>query len=179
MVQEAKLNFVQKLTDLLSASKNFVIVKIDRTNHQALEAMRKQLKKNKASFKVTKNTYLEKTVNKLAVSDELFKKIKSTFFPLKETSALLTLDTDWSKGLISFYQFIQKEKTLSFKFGLLDGQAYPESELSHIAQLPSRDQLMSNIIGSFKSPTSHLVYATKFNLTKFVYILKEKAKKTN
>lgn len=179
MVQETKLNFVQKLTDLIAASKNFIIVKIDKTTHQNLEAMRKELKKTKSSFKVTKNTYLEKTVNKLATKDDLFKKIKKAFFPLKETSALLTFDKDWSRGLKAFYEFTQKEKSLSFKFGLLDGKEYPEAELTKIAKLPGRDQLMANIIGSMKSPTSNLVYATKYNMTKFIYILKEKSKKTN
>ena len=94
--------------------------------------------------------------------------MKKKFFPLKETSALLSLGSDWSKGLSAFYQFAKKEKTLGFKFGILDNEGYNESNLTHIAQLPGKDVIMAKIIGSMKSPTAKLVYSLKYNTQKFV-----------
>lgn len=177
MVAQKKVNLVEKISSLLLQHNNFVLIKIEKTNHQTLEALRKELKKNQSLFKVIKNTLFARTVNKLSLLHQIFGEIKKTFLPLKETSALLLLDKDWSKGLHAFYEFVKKERSLLFKFGLLDGKSYKSEEILQIAQLPSKDQLMVNIIGSMKSPSSHLVYAMKFNLIKLVYMLKEKAKR--
>jgi len=99
MVQQQKLDLVSKIQDLLTKNSNFTLIKIDKTSHQALESLRKELKKTKSSVKVLKNTLFEKAVSILMGKDNSFAKIKKNFFPLKETSALLVLDTDWSKGL--------------------------------------------------------------------------------
>ncbi len=177
MIYQEKLNFVLKLQDLLSKNRNFVLVKIGETSHQTLERLRKELKKTKGFFKVTKNALFEKAINKIATKDKLFRDIKKTFLPLTETSALFILDKEWNKGLHVFYDFIKKETSLSFKFGLLDGKSYKSDELLRIAKLPAKDQLIAQIIGSFKSPTSHFVYSLKYNLTKLVYLLNEKSRK--
>ncbi len=175
MLQQKKIGIVQKNIDLLSKNHNFVFIRLITPTHQALETLRKELKKSQSKFSVTKNTLFEKTINKLSTTNNLYSSIKKSFFPLKDPSALLVLSVDWSQGLSAFYQFIKKEKTLSFKFGVLDGKTYKDSELLIIAQLPPKDQLIANIIGSFKSPSSRLVYSMKFNLNKLVYLLKNKS----
>ncbi|OGK08641.1 50S ribosomal protein L10 [Candidatus Roizmanbacteria bacterium RIFCSPHIGHO2_01_FULL_35_10] len=179
MANLKKLALGQKVQDLLAKYQNFALIKIDRTSHQTLESLRKELKKNQANFKVVKNTLFEKTLNKLSKNNKVYEEIKKSFFPLKETSALLLLRKEWNSGLTAFYQFLKKEVSLSFKFGHLDDKSYGHEDLLKIAQLPPRNQLLANLIGNFKTPSSRLVHSMKFNITKLVYILKEKAKKSN
>lgn len=179
MVNEKKLSLGQKVQDLLTKYQNFALIKIDKTSHQTLENLRKELQKNQAGLKVVKNTLFEKTINKLSNKNKSFAELKKTFFPLRETSALLLLEKDWNNGLTTFYQFLKKETSLSFKFGQLDEKSYGNEELLKIAQLPPKNQLIANLIGSFKSPSLRLVHSMKFNLTKLIYILKEKSKKAN
>ena len=95
---------------------------------------------------------------------------------MKETSAIITFDNDWSTGIKLFNEFIQKEKTLSYKFSLLDSSLYDETQTEKIAKLPSRGELVAKLIWSIKSPMSKFVYALKFNTNKFVYILQTKSK---
>ena len=179
MVNEEKLTLVQKLQDLLSKNQNFALIKIDKTSHQTLENLRKQLKKNQSVFKVIKNSLFQKAINKLASGSTPFAHLKESFFPLRNTSALILFEKEWSNGLGTFFQFRTKESSLSFKFGLLDGKAYKSEELLHIAQLPSKNQLLANLIGSLKSPSSRLIYSMKFNLIKLLFVLKEKSGKSN
>jgi large subunit ribosomal protein L10 len=176
MVSTQKQGSVNTFVERLKKNSNFVLVKFDKTSHQSLETLRKSLKKEQSSFEVVKNTLFEKAVNKLALQNKLLKELKKKFFPLKATSALLSLGSDWSKGLSAFYQFAQKEKTLSFKFGILDNEGYDESNLTQIAQLPGKDVIMAKIIGSIKSPMTKLVYSLKYNTQKLVYILNQKSK---
>ena len=179
MVNEEKLALVQKIQDLLSKNRNFALIKIDKTNHQTLENLRKQLKKTQAVFRVIKNSLFQKSISKLASDSAPYAELKKSFFPLRYTSALILFEKEWGNGLVTFYQFSTKESSISFKFGLLDGHVYKSEELLKIAKLPPKNQLIANLIGSFKSPSSRLIYSMKFNLTKLIFVLKEKAKKSN
>lgn len=164
------------LTEVLNKSSNFALVKHDKTKHIALEKLRRELKKNDSSLQVVKNSIIEKAVVKLAQRDASMKKFATNAFPLKETTALVSFNADWSGGVSAFFNYSQKEQTLSFKAGILDDTVYNADDLMKIAKLPSRPQLIAKLIGSMKSPMYSLVYAMKFNIQKFVYILNEKSK---
>lgn len=176
MVNNNKKNQVDSIFQLVDKNPNILLVKIGKTTHQSLESLRRELRKSNSKIKVIKNTLFEKSVNKIALKNKLFKDLKKQFFPLKETTALVTLGENWSEGLKALYQFSKKDSSVSFKFGLLDESLYDTSKTIQIAQLPSKEELLGKIIGSMKSPMSKFVYALKYNTNKFVYILNAKSK---
>lgn len=175
MVNQKKKIQVEKIKTLLEENNHFVLVKLGKITHSSLEGLRKNLKQNQASLKVIKNTLFEKAVN--FIKKPFIKDLKKKFFPLKETSAIITFQADWSKSLKIINDFIKKEKTLSFRFGFLDNNLYDNQEIEKIVLLPSRDELIGKIISHLKAPTSRFVYTLKSNINKLVYILKEKSKK--
>ncbi|MBW7960662.1 50S ribosomal protein L10 [Microgenomates bacterium UTCPR1] len=177
MATAKKKSQVELLGNILKESANFLIVEINKVSHKSLESLRRSLKKNKSSIKVIKNTLFQKTIN-LSADNPLFPELKKKFFPLKGSSALITLNPDWSEALKTIYDFIQKDKNLAFKFGLLDSSLYPSEDVENIAKLPGRNELIAKIIGSLKSPTSKLVYSMRYNTNKLVYILQSKSQKT-
>lgn len=175
-MKTAKKTVVDSLVEELTQNPNFLLVTFEKTSHQTLEALRKELKKTNSSLKVIKNTLLEKAFNKLSQSSKEFRDLKKRFAPLREVSALLTLSSDWSPGLKTFYGFVEKDKSLAFKFGSLDKINYDREAMLSIAKLPGKDELVGSLLGSMKSPTFHLVSAMKYNMQKFVYVLSQKAK---
>jgi large subunit ribosomal protein L10 len=179
MVNQLKKNQVDSILQLVEKNPNILLVKIGNTTHQSLETLRKELKKSNSKIKVIKNTLFEKSINKIALKDKLFKELKKQFFPLKETTALVTLSDRWNEGLKALYLFTKKDATLSFKLALLDKNLYNAEKALQIAELPSREELLGKIIGSMKSPMSKFVYALKFNTNKFVYILNAKSKEVS
>ncbi len=172
MVNQNKKNQVELLSNNLQKNPNFILVKIEKTSHKNLEELRRELRKNDSAIKVIKNTFFEKAINKLSPSNKIFADLRKKFFPMKEPSAVISFNKSWDKGLKAFYQFSKKEKTLGFKFGLVDNQIYSAEEISCIADLPSREELLGKIIGSMKSPMTKFIYALKYNTNKFVYILR-------
>lgn len=176
MVNQNKKTQVDSLVSSLQKSNNFVLIKIDRTSHQNLEALRRELRKVSASVKVIKNAYFEKAVNKMASTNKTYREIKTKFFPMKETSMMVMLDRSWDAGLKAFYDFSQKEKTLSFKLSFLDNALYDQAETTKIAKLPGRGALIAKMLGSMMAPISKFVYGTKYNTNKLVYILQAKSK---
>lgn len=177
MASLKKTNQVEDIIELLNKHNNFAFVKYERTTHQSLEKLRKNLKKSNSNIKVVKNTLLEKAINKLSGTNKLMDEFKKTAFPTKASTALLILDKIWDKSLAEFYQFTKGEKTLDFKVGILDNNIYTSDLLKKIAQLPPKEQLIAKVIGSIKAPLNNLVHSMKFNMQKFVYILNEKSKK--
>ena len=175
MKNPIKIRLVSEISGNIAAGKNFVLIKFENTNHKTLEELRRNLRKNQSSIKVLKNTLVEKAINKLSVSNPIFLKIKKTLFPLRETSAILSFEKEWNSGLRAFHAFMEKEKSLSFKFGVIDGELYNASDVLKIASLPGKDQLMGMIVGSMKNPISRLVYTMKYHAQKFVYILNQKS----
>ncbi len=172
MVSVKKKTQVDELSELIKNSPHFALVKFENTPHTTLEQLRKELKKNEATFKVVKKSLFQKTINKLALLDKNIKELQKKVFPLKENSALLTLGNDYTKGLNTFAKFIKNEKSLSFKFGFLDKKLYLADEIQKISMLPGKDQLMAQLVSFMKSPQTKLIYAMKFNINKFVYVLK-------
>lgn len=177
MANAKKQSQLQNLTEVLTNSSNFALIKHEKTKHTSLEKLRKELKKNETSVQVVKNSILEKAVRKLSQKDASMKKFASTVFPLKETTAIIAFKSDWSAGLSAFHNYTEKEQTLSFKAAVLDKSVYNANDLVKIAKLPSRPELMAKVIGSMKSPMYGLVYNMKFNMQKLVYVLNEKSKK--
>ena len=171
-----KKNQVDSIFQLIEKNSNLLLVKIGKTTHQGLETLRKELRKSDSKVKVIKNTLFEKAINKIALKNKLFIDFKKQFFPLKETVALITLGDRWNEGLKTLYLFTKKDATLSLKLALLDKTLYNAEKSIQIAQLPSKEELLSKIIGSIKSPMSKFVYALKYNTNKFVYILNAKSK---
>ena len=175
MANSNKKNQVETISEIVEKNQNILLIKIGKTTHQSLETLRKELLKSNSKIKVIKNTLFEKAINKIAIKNEIYKNLKKQFLPLKETAGLVTLSEKWNEGLKAVYTFAKKDTSLSLRMSLLDKTLYDSAKTMQIADLPSREELLSKIIGSMKSPMSKFVYALKFNTNKLVYILKQKS----
>lgn len=179
MANQKNSTEVQALTELLKETPHFALIKFDKTTHKALEQLRKDLRVSGTKLRVVKNTLFEKTVDKLINEKKELNDLKAKVFPLKESTAIITLQGDYSEGLSAFFKFAKKEPTLSFKFGILDNTVYLGPELEKIAKLPGKDQLIAKLIGGLKSAPYQLTYNMKFSITKLTLTLKERAKQTS
>jgi large subunit ribosomal protein L10 len=177
MSNTKKTSQIDELVQQLENQSNFALVKFEKTLHTTMEGLRRDLKQNDASLKVVKNTLLEKAIRRLTSKNKALNEVTKNF-PIKENSALLSLGQDWSKGLGAFHKFSDKEKTVSFKFGYLENKVYDGKNLTTIAQLPPKDQLVAKLIGTMKAPMAHLTNAMQFNMQKLVFVLNAQAKKT-
>lgn len=179
MANLAKKTQVEELTTILSNAPHFALVKYEKTTHKSLEELRRNLRDSSAKIRVVKNTLIQKALESRSTTKTEMKELISKVFPLKESTAILTLGEDYAKGLKVFHTFAKKDSTLSFKAGILDNTIYLDAELQKIATLPGKDELIAKVIGGLKSPSSKLVYALKFNITKLTLVLKERAKQSN
>ncbi|MBI1863226.1 50S ribosomal protein L10 [Candidatus Microgenomates bacterium] len=179
MANTKKTTEVEALTDILTSSPHFALIKFDKTSHRALEQLRKDLRASKTKMRVVKNTLFEKTVDKLLGDKKELNELKTKVFPLKESTAIISLEGDYAAGLGAFFKFAKADKTVSFKFGILDNVVYLGPDLEKIAKLPGKDQLIAKLIGGLKAAPYQLTYNMKFSITKLTLTLKERAKQTS
>ena len=176
MASEKKQANVKSLLQLISRQENILLLGYGKISHPALEKLRFELKKQKSILRVVKNNLLEKAIKRLAEKNKNIREFAKKFLPIRNSTAVGSLPKDYSVTLKTLSDFIKKEKNISFKCALIENLTHDDKATGRIAQLPSRIELLGKIIGSFKSPTSRLVYALKFNTNKIVYILKQKGK---
>jgi large subunit ribosomal protein L10 len=163
-------------SDLLSNRTNFVVVEFEKTPHKAMETLRKTLKKSDARFKVVKSTLLEKSMQNMSSEKNDLTVFLEKAFPIKGPSAILALGENWTEGLKAFYDYVKKDESLRFKVGYVEKNVYDKKQVEGLAQLPSKPELMAKLIGSMKAPMMKTVFSMKYNMTRFVTVLSEKAK---
>lgn len=179
MANQKNTTEVQELTSILKETPHFALIKFDKTTHKSLEQLRKDLRASNTKLRVVKNTLFEKTVDKLISEKKELQELKTKVFPIKESTAVMSLQGDYSEGLGAFFKFAKADKTVSFKFGILDNTVYLGPELEKIAKLPGKPELIAKLIGGLKASPYKLTYAMKFNVTKLTLVLKERAKQTS
>lgn len=177
MPNPKKVKIVQQFEDLLKDKPNFALFNYGSTTHQKLENLRKELRKLNSKIRVIKNSLFEKAVNRLSNQDQFFRIFRKKIFPLKFNTALAKFENDPYEGLKIVFKFLKDNEGLDFKGGLIDNEIYSKEELTKLAQLPGKGELIAKIYASIKAPTYRTVYALKYNLIKLALVLKQIAEK--
>lgn len=172
MATQKKIETVQKLTDKVARARTMVITDYTGLKHKQLEELRKSLKKVKAEFTVTKNTLLKKALseNKKTISEDLLNASTGALFAYEDEAAPV-------KTLADFFKAAASGK---IRGGLLGQVKMTEAEVQQLASLPSREILLSKLVGQLMAPVSGLHNALSWNIRKLVWTLDGiKSKKLN
>ncbi len=175
MANTKKSDIVAEISESLQSGANFALIKFEKTTHKTLEELRRQLRKNDAKISVIKNTLFEKAINKLSEKEKTFTEIRQKQFPIKDRTALVMFEGEWIEALKTYFNFSKKDEAYGFKFGRIDNNVYNDAQLTQLAQLPAKDQLVARLIGTMKNPIARTTRAMKFNAQKLVYVLSQKA----
>ena len=174
MKRESKAKKIDEAVSLLQTFNNFVIFNYGSISHKDLEKIRKSLKTFHAKIKLVKNTFLRKAIHKVKSKNKVLQELSKKLLPLKGSTGLLVFEQEWDKPLIEFNQITKDSDTFTYKGAIIDAVVYEKEAVTYIANLPPKEQIMSKLIGSMKSPLNKLILSLKYNTNKFVYILKNK-----
>lgn len=130
---------------------------------QNLQRMKSVIFSGYAGLSVPEVTELRKKLREQGVEYRVVKKtlLRRAF----AEAGLQPLDLDYPGGLALAFSFedevlaakllanFRKEhEAIVFHGGLIDGQPYSQNQIETLAQLPSREQLLTNMVGSLASP---------------------------
>ena len=115
--------------------------------------LRKALREAGVVYKVYKNTYLKR-----AFEGTVFTELNQH---LEGPTAIAFGIEDATAPARVIAEFAKKAPKLEFKGGVVEGVYYDVKGLEKVAQIPSRDTLISKLLGSLQSPVANLARVIK------------------
>jgi large subunit ribosomal protein L10 len=170
MLKAQKVTLVDNLTTELKDAKSLVLVNYTGLNVKSQQELKRRLNESNARMVVIKNTLLKRAIESAKIDNKM-----ATDEILSGQTALVIADGDPIAPIQILGKFAKEQELPKFKVGVVDGAFSDESTLTKISTLPSKDVLLSQVLGSLISPMYGLVGTLNGNMQKLVYILKSKA----
>lgn len=143
---EQKQVVVNEIKEKLSGAASVVMVDARGLTVEQDTILRKQLREAGVEYKVYKNTMVN-----WAIQGTEFEGLASY---LSGPSAFAFSYEDATTGAAVLSKVAKEMEALEFKAGVVEGVVYDAEGMKLVAEIPSRDVLLSKLLGSFKSPMS-------------------------
>ena len=148
MDRETKRTEVTLLKGAFSSAKSAVVLEFKGLSVVKDTAFRKNIRESKAQYRVSKNTLL-----RLAVKETVFETLSEHF---KGATAVATTEHDVLALAKAVNTFLKDNPAATFKGAILDGKSVTAQEFKIIAELPSREVLISKLLYLMQYPVSGL-----------------------
>lgn len=145
---ELKKPVVDEISEKLKNAQTVVLVDHRGLTVEEDTILRKQLREAGVSYKVYKNTMMN-----FAFKGTDFEELSKY---LEGPSAMAVSDSDATAPARILSKFAKTAPKLEIKGGVVDGVLYDAKGIGQIADIPSREELLSRLLGSMKSPISNL-----------------------
>ncbi|KHF39038.1 50S ribosomal protein L10 [Halalkalibacter okhensis] len=152
-VLEQKKQVVADIAAKLRESKSTVVVDYRGLTVSEVTELRKQLREAGVEFKVYKNTLARRATAEaeLTALDE----------QLVGPTAIAFSTDDVIAPAKVINEFAKKNEALEIKAGVIEGQVASVAEVKALAELPSRDGLLSMLANVLQAPVRQFALATK------------------
>ena len=150
---EIKAPIIEEISGYVSQAKSAVLVDYCGLTVEQDTKLRKKLREAGVVYKVYKNTYMKRAFEGTAYA-ELNKNLDGP-------SAIAFGIEDETAPARILSEFMKEAPALEFKAGVVDGTYYDAKGIEVIASIPSRDTLISKLLGSLQSPVTNLARVLK------------------
>ncbi len=154
--REQKEQDLQELTDKLKSAKSVVITEYRGTTVKDIDAFRRALSKEQVFSKVYKITLVKKALEANGINAEAVD---------YKTPVILSLsDEDETTPARLVKSMGKTMQTIKIVSGVLDGQLATGAQMMALADLPSKDQLRAQLVGTINAPVSGFVNVLAGNI---------------
>lgn len=145
---ELKKPVVEEISAGIKDAQSVVLVDYRGLTVEQDTQLRKNLREAGVSYKVYKNTMMN-----FAFKGTEFEGLASY---LEGPSAMAYSSTDATAPARVLAEFAKKAEKLEIKAGVVEGTVYDAAGMAKIAEIPSREVLLSRLLGSMQSPITNL-----------------------
>ncbi len=150
---EKKKQIVAEITEKLQNSASTVIVDYRGLNVAEVTELRKQLREAGVEFKVYKNTLVRR-----ATVETGYEELNEV---LTGPNAIAFSSEDVVAPARIINNFAKENEQLEIKAGLIEGAYASVEEVKALAELPSREGLLSMLLSVLQAPMRNLALVTK------------------
>lgn len=173
MPTEQKAKAIHQLKDELGKAPAVYFVNYERLNAAQITKLRREFRDANSQFHVVKNT-----LTRIA-AEQNEKGNLATY--LKGPTAMIVCKNDMVKPAKILSDFAKANDTVKIKGGVVEGQIISADDVKKMADIPPREVLIAQLLGSMQSPVSGFVGTLSGVLRNMVTVLdaiaKEKEKK--
>ena len=144
---ELKKPIIDEISANIEGAQSVVLVDYRGLTVAQDTALRKQLREAGVTYKVYKNTFMT-----MAFKGTDFE-VLSPY--LEGPSAVAISKDDATAPARVIANFAKTAHKLEIKGGVVEGTAYDAAGMAEIAKIPSRDELLSKLLGSLQSPITN------------------------
>lgn len=150
---EAKQQVVTEIADKLRASKSTIVVDYRGLTVAEATELRKQLREAGIEFKVYKNSLTRRAAEQAEVAE--------LNAHLTGPNAIAFSNEDVVAPAKVLNDFAKKHEALEIKAGVIEGKLVSVEDVKAIAELPSREGLLSMLLSVLQAPIRNLALAAK------------------
>lgn len=145
---ELKAPIIDEIKKYTEDAKSIILVDYCGLTVEQDTILRRSFRESNVVYKVYKNTYLKRAFAG-TVYEALADKLEGP------TAVAFSMDDATSAAKV-VAKSQKAAPNLEFKAGVVDGTVYDAAGLAVIATIPSRDELISKLLGSLQSPITNL-----------------------
>lgn len=163
LTKDKKIKITEELEDKFKRKKIAIFTDFHGISVSKLRILRQDLKKDGAEYKVSKKTLLDRALNKCDINiktKEMQGEIGVAFGYDNEIAPVKTL-----------FKFSRENDTFKLLGGVLDQKILTQEEVLQLARLPSREILISQLVGILQSPLRGLAAVLQGNLKSLMIVL--------
>ena len=144
---ELKKPIVEEISANIKDAQSVVLVDYRGLTVEQDTQLRKTLRENNITYKVYKNTFMN-----FAFKGTDFEALAPY---LEGPSAIAISTEDATAPARVLAKFAKTADKLEIKAGVVEGVMYDAKGIESVAKIPSREELLSRLLGSMKSPVSN------------------------
>ncbi len=150
---ELKQPIVEEIKENIKDAKSVVLVDYRGLTVEQDTKLRKTMRESDIIYKVYKNTMV-----KLAIEGTEFEALKDD---LEGPTAVVISKTDATAPARTVAKFAKENPALEMRTGVVEGVYYDAAGMKAISTIPSRDELISKLLGSIQSPITNFARVIK------------------
>ena len=164
LTKNEKIELVKKLTEKIKAAKSTVFVDYKGLKVKDSTELKKSLRAAGVEFIVARKTLFDIAVKNAGIEGVSIKsmdgQVALSFSNLDEVAGAKIIDT-----------FAKTNDKIKFLGGILGQQVMSAAEVKALAKIPSKEQLLGQLVGTLNAPISGFVNVLAGNLRGLVSVL--------
>lgn len=150
---DIKKPIIDEISELLNGAQSAVLVDYRGITVEEDTKLRKALREAGVIYKVYKNTMVN-----FAVKDTEFECLSKH---LEGPTAIAVSKDNATIAAKIIVDFAEEAEALEVKAGVVEGSYYDADGMKVIAKIPSREELLSKLLGSIQSPIANFARVVK------------------
>lgn len=148
-IQQEKVDAVDALKEQFQQVQDYIFTDYRGMSVDQITNLRNTLRENGAMYRVIKNRFARLALDQLGMPDVGDQLIGPTAIVLAESES----------GPIAKILFQSaKETPVEVKGGIINGNVFTAEQVEAYSKLPTRDELISSLMGTMKAPVQNFVY---------------------